>query len=148
MSKDNFNFFINDIKYIINFSVKSMFNHYNYKENENKKIISGISNYYIKFIFNLNDQLEAERILNDDLYEQLEQERILNDDLYEQLEEHRITINNLKSKRDIKCSICFENDLSICCIPCGHTYCYKCIINSKNCFICRTAIIRTNKIYL
>jgi len=141
MTENNLKFFINDIKYIVNFQLKSMVNYYN-NENKNKKIISGISNYYIKFIFKLNDQLDEEKIINNNLREQLKNERIINNNLREQLE-------NLQNKEiTIKCPICYDKDLSICCIPCGHTYCYKCIINTKNCHICRTEIKRTNKIYL
>ena len=45
-----------------------------------------------------------------------------------------------------KCSICFNNTISHCCVPCGHTYCNKCINKTNNCYICR-GIIR-NKIKL
>ncbi len=133
MAKSSFNFFINNFK--------SIFDCYNLeKENDNKKIISSVSDYYMKFIFNLNDRLDEERNNNNYLKDQLEQERIINNDLREQ-------INNLKSKLE-KCSICLENDRSICCIPCGHIYCHKCIITAKKCFICRKKIICINKIYL
>ena len=45
-----------------------------------------------------------------------------------------------------KCSICFNNTISHCCVPCGHTYCNECINKTNNCYICR-GIIR-NKIKL
>jgi len=59
-----------------------------------------------------------------------------------------IKLNQEREPQTTKCSICLENDLSICCIPCGHTYCNKCIINYNNCFFCRQTIITTQKIYL
>ena len=46
------------------------------------------------------------------------------------------------------CPICFENKINICCIPCGHTYCKKCIECSNNCFICRSNINKIIKIYI
>ena len=45
-----------------------------------------------------------------------------------------------------KCSICFNNTISHCCVPCGHTYCNKCINKTNNCYICRGNI--RNKIKL
>lgn len=57
---------------------------------------------------------------------------------------------NLTIKENNKtiCSICYDNKINICCIPCGHTYCDNCIINNMNCYICRNPIIRINKIYI
>uniref|UniRef100_A0A6C0LID5 RING-type domain-containing protein n=1 Tax=viral metagenome TaxID=1070528 RepID=A0A6C0LID5_9ZZZZ len=65
--------------------------------------------------------------------------------------QNQTIINNdltYEIKNKTICPICTENDLSICCIPCGHTYCNNCIINTTNCHICRTEIMQTNKIYL
>ena len=45
-----------------------------------------------------------------------------------------------------KCSICFNNTISHCCVPCGHTYCNECINKTNNCYICRGNI--RNKIKL
>ena len=58
-------------------------------------------------------------------------------------------IDNNK-KIDNLCSICLENKINICCIPCGHTYCDKCIRSTYayNCFICRKNITNTVKIYI
>ena len=47
-----------------------------------------------------------------------------------------------------KCSICLDNIISNCCIPCGHTYCTSCINKTNNCYICRTIIKNKIKIYL
>lgn len=53
------------------------------------------------------------------------------------------------------CSICFENEVDMCAIPCGHTCCNKCIISSRvsnynnnnRCLNCRNHIQDYIKIY-
>ena len=47
------------------------------------------------------------------------------------------------------CSICVENEVDVCNVPCGHTMCSGCsnMISSRNCFICRTEIQNTIKLY-
>ena len=42
------------------------------------------------------------------------------------------------------------NNHNICCIPCGHTYCDKCIHepHNNNCYICRQNFYRILKIYI
>ena len=59
-------------------------------------------------------------------------------------------INDLKNKNDEinKCTICLNNTISHCCIPCGHTYCSDCINESNNCYICRGNIHNNIRIYL
>jgi len=54
-------------------------------------------------------------------------------------------INDLKIELEEKnkCTICFNNTISHCCNPCGHTYCSDCIDKTNNCYICR-AIIHNN----
>jgi hypothetical protein len=54
-------------------------------------------------------------------------------------------INDLKIELEEKnkCTICFNNTISHCCNPCGHTYCTDCIDKTDNCYICR-AIIHNN----
>ena len=68
-------------------------------------------------------------------------------------------INNLINKNDDvlnkkMCPICFENEIDMCSIPCGHTCCNKCIIssrsnynNNKRCLSCRNEINDNIKIY-
>jgi hypothetical protein len=67
-----------------------------------------------------------------------------------QLEDKNKIINDLTIKNDEtnKCSICLDNTISHCCTPCGHTYCYNCINESNNCYICRSFISNKIKIYL
>lgn len=47
-----------------------------------------------------------------------------------------------------KCSICYEHNISKCCIPCGHTYCNNCITITNNCYICRSRIQQKINIYI
>jgi len=44
------------------------------------------------------------------------------------------------------CPICFDNNIKICLVPCGHTFCDECDIRFK-CAICRTNILSKQKIY-
>ena len=60
-----------------------------------------------------------------------------------QLEDKNKIINETN-----KCSICIDNTISYCCIPCGHTYCYDCINKTNNCYICRGNIHNKIKLYL
>ena len=60
-------------------------------------------------------------------------------------------INILKIKLENKinkCSICLDNTISHCCVPCGHAYCYDCINKTSNCYICRGIIQNKIKLYL
>jgi hypothetical protein len=59
-------------------------------------------------------------------------------------------INELKKELEEKnkCSICFNNTISHCCNPCGHTYCNDCINKTNNCYICRGIIRNKIKLYL
>ena len=64
----------------------------------------------------------------------------------------QIIIHNLKIKLENnetnKCSICFNNSISHCCSPCGHTYCHNCINKTNNCYICRGIICNKIKLFL
>ena len=73
---------------------------------------------------------------------QEDKDKIIND-LKIQLEDKDKIINETN-----KCSICLDNIISNCCIPCGHTYCTGCINKTNNCYICRTIIKNKIKIYL
>jgi hypothetical protein len=54
------------------------------------------------------------------------------------------------------CPICFENEINMCAIPCGHTCCNECIIQSirfhnarvSKCLSCRNNINEYIKIYI
>jgi hypothetical protein len=75
---------------------------------------------------------------NFDLKSMLRQERELCIDLKKMLNSEKKNI----------CSICFENTISKCCYPCGHTYCYNCITKANNCYICRQIIQKIMNIYI
>jgi len=142
---------IRTLLYIFNLPITTISKYYQLKPNK-------IINNELKF------QLKIEKIINNDLLIEVEKEKIYNNNLKIELEKEKIYNNDLKTELEIaknynndlefeiacknKCYICLENDLSVCCIPCGHTYCDKCIINTKRCFICRKIIINTQKIYL
>jgi len=55
------------------------------------------------------------------------------------------------------CPICFENEINMCAIPCGHTFCNNCIMqsstyhnnnNNKKCLSCRNSLKEYIKIYI
>jgi hypothetical protein len=111
--------------------------------------INAVSNYYnlkpeIKF------QLEREKTDNIILKLLLKKERTATNNLRLKLEKQKNINDSLKLeiKNKNKCPICLENNLSVCCIPCGHTYCYMCIYSTQKCFICRNNIKTKNKLYL
>ena len=110
-----------------------------------KYSIKTISDYYLlkpEIYF----QLEKERNNNLILKLMLKKERNLNTNLKFKLQKQIIITEELNNKNI--CSICRDRTISICCIPCGHTYCNICISNAKNCFICKKTIIFTNRIYI
>jgi hypothetical protein len=101
-------------------------------------------------IININKIIQQNKKL---LYINENQNKIINDleTLHyspKLLEIRNNIINELKKELEEKnkCTICFNNTISHCCNPCGHTYCTDCIDKTNNCYICR-AIIR-NKIKL
>lgn len=59
--------------------------------------------------------------------------------------------NNIKPNL---CSVCFENQVDKCIVPCGHTFCSKCVDKSlrsgpvQSCMSCRAPIEKTVKIFL
>lgn len=48
------------------------------------------------------------------------------------------------------CTICFQNEITHCFVPCGHTFCNTCITSSQTnkCMTCRADIQKTIKIFL
>ena len=67
------------------------------------------------------------------------------------------TVNNILTLSEIKnkkiCPICFENEVDMCAVPCGHTCCNKCVIASGNiyqtnrCLNCRNSVQYYMKIF-
>ena len=105
-------------------------------ENKNKIIYDlTIENKDINFIYKI--QLEDK---NKIIHEQ--QLTLLN-------KNKDINILKIKLENKInKCSICLDNTISHCCVPCGHAYCYDCINKTNNCYICRGIIQNKIKLYL
>lgn len=70
------------------------------------------------------------------------------DDLIDQQEQIFSAIKSRIKKENSKfeCNICFENDIEYVCIPCGHTFCSKCL-NGMECYICRSPIQSKIKLY-
>ena len=99
--------------------------------------LSGLYNYYSP-----KKQEDKDKIINDLKIQLEDKDKIIND-LKIQLENKDNIINETN-----KCSICLDNIISNCCIPCGHTYCTGCINKTNNCYICRTIIKNKIKIYL
>lgn len=59
--------------------------------------------------------------------------------------------NNIKPNL---CTVCFENEIDKCIVPCGHTFCSKCVDKSqgsgllRSCMSCRSPVEKTVKIFL
>jgi hypothetical protein len=128
MGEPKFNNIINDLKFTVKLPVRLA--------------INTISNYY-KLQPQLEFQLEREKTDNLILRLLLKRERNQNNKLKFKLQKQT---EELKNKNI--CSICLDRVVSICCIPCGHTYCNICVSGKNYCFICRKTIISTNRIYL
>jgi hypothetical protein len=113
----------------------------------------------IKNIININKIIEQNKIQNkiiNDLEimhyspKLLEIRQNIINALKLQLEDKNKIINDLTIKNNEinKCSICIDNTISHCCIPCGHTYCSYCINKTNNCYICRGIIRNKIKLFL
>ena len=48
------------------------------------------------------------------------------------------------------CCICYENEVNICLIPCGHSFCKTCVDKSysNKCFICKITFTSKNRLFL
>jgi hypothetical protein len=53
----------------------------------------------------------------------------------------------IAKKNKLECPICFDNMVDICIVPCGHTFCSKCIDGSKLCYICKNEIFMCQSLY-
>lgn len=48
-----------------------------------------------------------------------------------------------------QCTICYENEINVCLMPCGHTFCTPCSEKlKKKCFACNGAVTETTKLYM
>ena len=145
MSESNIKIFLEELTYVASIPYNEAITTYSYynnlsKELESKKIELDEKKEIIK---ELKSDLEQKDEKLKELKSNLEQKE---DIIYlkdEKLKELKSNLNDLN-----KCSVCFENKLSVCLNPCGHCYCDICIKNATNCFICRTNIINKIKLFL
>jgi hypothetical protein len=56
---------------------------------------------------------------------------------------------NHKIHHKYQCTVCYENEISICLMPCGHTFCTPCSEKlKKTCFSCNGDITEKTKMYM
>lgn len=54
-----------------------------------------------------------------------------------------------KISNKYNCTICYENEVKVCFMPCGHTFCKGCSEKAnRKCFACSGTVIETKTIYL
>lgn len=59
-----------------------------------------------------------------------------------------------ENAKPYSCSICYENEVTDCFVPCGHTFCNSCIVGSfsrntvNTCMSCRQTVEKRVKLYL
>jgi hypothetical protein len=138
MSESNIKIFLEELTYTASIPITT-YSYYNNlsKELEKEKCLNLSLKIELQqkedIIIYLKEKLEKEKnfklFFNEELKQKLEKEKSYNQDLN-------------------KCSICYENKLSVCLNPCGHCYCDICIKNTDNCFICRKNIINKIKLFL
>jgi hypothetical protein len=150
-------------------SQKEFFYNYQYNLLNNHLEVINISNEYS--ISNSTEIFTNYDVLIKDLYnnwlENYYKQKIIEID--ENIENIEIKIANFrklfiyifndlfnKSDNIVKkiCPICFENEVDMTAIPCGHTCCNKCIIssrtniyNNERCLLCRNNIDKYIKIF-
>ena len=65
---------------------------------------------------------------------------------------YQLTANNENSdttSNDLKCKICFANNMNIVALPCRHfAVCQYCVENIENCVICRSKIAEKMRVYV
>ena len=135
MSESNIKIFLEELTYVASIPYNEAITTYSYYNNLSKELeFKKCLNLSLKI--ELDEKKEIIKELKSDL-EQKEDIIYLKD---EKLKELKSNLN--------KCSVCFENKLSVCLNPCGHCYCDICIKNANNCFICRTNIKNKIKLFL
>ncbi len=124
--------------------------HYHIQLENKNNIINDLKteNKNINYIF--NDSISINNNFINNLKKDLDNKNNIIDQQKLLLVNKNKDINDLKNKNDEinKCTICLNNTISHCCIPCGHTYCSHCINESNNCYICRGNIHNNIRIYL
>jgi len=116
----------------------------------NTSLLKPIEKYLFPITHDINDlKIELEN-KNKIIYDLTIENKDINFIHKIQLEDKNKIINDLTIKNNEvnKCTICIDNIISYCCIPCGHTYCSYCINESNYCYICRGNIRNKIKLYL
>ena len=117
----------------------------------NTSLLKPIEQYLFPITYDINDLKIELKNKNKIIYDLTIENKDINFIYKIQLEDKNKDINILKIKLENKinkCSICLDNTISHCCVPCGHAYCYDCINKTSNCYICRGIIQNKNKLYL
>ena len=117
----------------------------------NTSLLKPIEQYLFPITYDINDLKIELKNKNKIIYDLTIENKDINFIYKIQLEDKNKDINILKIKLENKinkCSICLDNTISHCCVPCGHAYCYDCINKTSNCYICRGIIQNKIKLYL
>ena len=86
-----------------------------------------------------------EKLNNDNFQDKLYLYRYL-------LQKHRTNINCLREINLLNnvslCPLCFQDHIDHVILPCGHTFCKKCVDRCVNCGVCRGNINKKQKIFI
>ena len=81
-----------------------------------------------------------------EVYNTLEKDKVEQLKYYDKLIEK--AKNQIKNYTSYECTICMENDVNMCLIPCGHTFCSKCLKKTDKCYICTSDIFMKQKMFI
>jgi hypothetical protein len=123
-------------------------------DSRNETIHDNVINYY-KSVLDLNKKNYIKLLAENDLrekYESLLKDNLKSQNNIKKMEEHIVELTNKLQEtipKEYQCCICFGfTDKKMLCSPCGHTqYCNKCIVDLKNCALCRKDIVNVVKIF-
>ena len=63
-------------------------------------------------------------------------------------ENAKLIICKKKQSNILECPICFSNNINMCFVPCGHTFCSKCVKDITQCYLCNQEIFLKQKIFI
>lgn len=98
---------------------------------------------YAKSMFDLCEKIDV-KIMD---------ENIKLEAIHDFIRVYKITLQSFELDKKIfnkyKCTVCYENEVSMCFVPCGHTFCKKCSEKAtKKCFACNGEFTKRSPIYL
>jgi len=131
------------------------------KDNDDTTEINVINDYIIKYIDSIKIYIDKWHN-NNYLIKKKNLEEIINKQEMQLTSYRKLFINTtteiIKTEKINKniCPICFENEINMCAVPCGHTCCNDCIIQSikyhnarvGKCLSCRNPINEYIKFYI